>query len=291
MELKKHYKSYLFILPSFILICIFFYYPVFYAISSSFTDLRLGEKASFIGVNNFVKLFADPVFLKGLANQMIFTAADIAKSLFFPLLAAELLYFIRARKLQYWLKTLLVTPMLVPSMVIILMWVYIYDINFGAINSLLDLAGLESLKHNWLKEEGTAIWSVIAIGFPFVSGLYFLIFQGGLEAISKEIEESAVIDGCMSLQLVRYIHLPGIRQYISVVVILSLISSLQDYAKILVTTKGGPGFKTYIPALHMYLTAFGSYDMGYASSMGVVLFIIIICLTLISMKFSKSSSN
>ena len=287
MKARSQFKSYLFILPSFVLICTFFYYPVIYAITSSFTDLRLGEKAIFIGFDNYIRLFADPIFLKGLSNQVIITAADIIKNFLFPLMAAELLFFIKNKNLAYKFKTLFVVPMLVPGIVIMLLWVYMYNVNFGAINSLLDIFGMGSLKHDWLREQGTALISIIGIGFPFVSGLYFLIFHAGLGTISREVEEAALIDGCKSFQLVRFIHIPNLAPYFSVVFILTVINSLQDYVKVMVTTKGGPGYETYVPALQMYHTAFDSYQMGYASSMGVILFLLIILLTLASMKLSR----
>ncbi|WP_409345571.1 carbohydrate ABC transporter permease [Paenibacillus sp. MBLB4367] len=288
MKARTSLKSYAFIFPSFLLIGVFFYYPVFYAISGSFTDLRLGEKASFIGFGNYLKLLEDPVFLKGLANQLFLTIADVLKSILFPLLAAELLYFIKHKGTAAKIRTFFVIPMLVPGMVVMLMWVYMYDVNFGAVNTLLEQLGLGAWKHDWLKESETALWSIVGIGFPFVSGIYFLIFHAGLASISGEVEEAALIDGCSSWNRVRYIHLPHIFPYFGVVFILTMIASLQDYVKILVTTRGGPGYDTYVPALHMYNTAFKSYEMGYASSMGVILFIIIIAFTVVSMKLSHN---
>ncbi len=291
MTYKNRIKPYLFILPSLVFIGIFFYYPVLTAIFSSFTDLKLGYKPNFIGLKNYLDVFTNKVLIVGFFNQLLLTGSDVFKSLFFPLLAAELLFFIRYKKLADFLKTLFVVPMLVPGIVIILMWIYIYNQNFGLINSVLDFVGSGQFKHAWLREESTALWSVIGMGFPFVSGLYFLIFHAGLGQISGEIAEAATIDGCKSIQIVRYIHLPLIVPHMASVCTLSIIGSLQDFVKILVTTKGGPGYSTYTPALYMYDTAFQSQQMGYASAIGVILFIIIISLTLISMKASKKVSD
>jgi ABC-type sugar transport system permease subunit len=290
--LKKKFaiSPYLFILPSFTLIAVFFYYPVFYALGSSFTDLRLGYEAKFVGLANYKKLLTDVVFFKSLINQLILTITDVVKNLFFPLLAAEILYFIRNKNTEKRMKTLFILPMLVPSLVIILMWKYIYDPS-GALNSLLDLCGLGSLKHTWFREIETALGAVIGIGFPFISGLYFLIFHASVSAIPKELNEAANIDGCKSLQLVRFVHIPLVVPYMAVVVILTVINSLQNYVTILVTTNGGPGYATYIPALLMFKVAFDASDIGYASSMGVVLFVTIMGLTLATMKLSKMAKN
>lgn len=290
MKVKFNPKPYLFILPSFILIVLFFYYPVFYAISSSFTDLRLGVKASFVGLTNYIKLFHDVVFGKALLNQLILTLGDVFKNVFFPLLAAEMLYFIKGVRASNNIKRFFVLPMLVPGIVIILMWKIIFDQNIGILNNLLNVIGLQRFEHAWLYEEKTALWAILAIGFPFISGLYFLIFHAAVQSISSEVQEAATIDGCKSIQLVRYIHIPEVIPYAGVVIILSVLGSLQDYVRIMVTSGGGPGYATYIPALQMYKTAFDSQHMGYASAMGVVLFIIIICITLVSMKKTKQTN-
>ncbi len=284
---KIQIKPYFFIFPSFVFMCLFFYYPVFYAVYCSFTDYRLGTAMNFVGLDNYFRLFQDRIFLIALKNQALFTAADIFKSIFFPLLAAEILFFIRNRSLANKFKTMFVIPMLVPGIVSVLMWGYIYNYDFGAINSFLQMIGLESWRHAWLLEEGTALVSLIFIGFPFVSGLNFLILYSGLSTISIELGEAARLDGCATMGIVRHIHLPLVTPFISAVAILTAIGSLQDYAKILVTTGGGPGAATYIPALYMYKAAFADHEMGYASSAGVVIFIILILLTIISMKISK----
>jgi raffinose/stachyose/melibiose transport system permease protein len=120
-----------------------------------------------------------------------------------------------------------------------------------------------------------------------VSGLYFLIFHGGLNSIGQEIHEAAIIDGASSMDIVRKIHLPAMLPYVNVTFTLSLIGSLSGFGLVAATTGGGPGYSSMIPALHMYRIAFNEGNMGYASAMGVVLFIIIIILTLASRSLLK----
>ena len=285
---SRKYIPYLFILPSLILILIFSYFSVGYSIYASFTDLKLGYKTNFVGFDNYIRLLSDPVFLKALSNQLKLLVFDVVKFAFFPLLAAELLYFVRNPRISGTFKRLFIFPMLVPAMVTFLMFANILNPSMGALNAILELVGLENLQHNWLGDSSTALGSIMFIGFPFVSGLYFLIFHAGLNNIPKELIESAQIDGCTSRQIVRYIHLPLVRVYIGTTTMLVVISSLQDYVKILVTTGGGPdGFSTFTPAVMLYKKAFEAGKMGYASSVGVVMFIVIMALTIISFKVSQ----
>lgn len=280
---------YMFLLPTFSLVAIFSYYPFYYAITKSFTDLRLGSAEHFIGIDNFIRLSQDQVFIKSLFNQLIITCTVVFVNIFFPLLAVELLYFIRSKKLSQVIKRGFVLPMLVPSIVIIIIWKYLFSTYFG-INTVLDTLGLHNLTKDWLNDSATAIWAIIAVGFPFVSGLYFLIFHAALNSIPKEMQDSAQIDGCNSIQIVKYIHIPGILPYFSIVAILCIISSFQNFGLVAAMTNGGPGYQTYIPALHMYKVAFGSYEIGYASSMGVIMFIIIISFSIISKKIIKKDN-
>lgn len=280
-------KPYLFLLPTFSLVAVFSYYPFYYAITKSLTDLRLGAAEHFIGIDNFIRLLQDQVFIKSLFNQLLITCTVVFVNIFFPLLAAELLYFIRSERLSKGIKLGFVVPMLVPSIVIILIWKYLFSTYFG-VNTVFDMLGLHNLTKDWLNDSTTAIWSILAVGFPFVSGLYFLIFHAALNSIPKEMQESAQIDGCNALQIVRYIHIPGLLPYFNIVAILCIISSLQNFGLVAAMTNGGPGYQTYIPALHMYKVAFGSYEIGYASSMGVIMFLFIMSFSIISQKITKS---
>lgn len=282
MNKIQRIKPYLYILPSFALIAIFYYYAVVYAIGLSFTDTNLGIGGKFIWFDNYKRLFSDPVFFQSLKNMGVFAAADLIKALVFPLLAAELLYFIKSKHVTETLKKAFIFPMLVPGMVTMMLWYNMLDPNIGAVNQILDAIGLGALKHNWFFDEKTAIWSIISIGFPFIAGLNFLIFHTALNTISQEYVESAILDGCTSFKLFRYIHLPVVIPYAGTVAILALMGSLQDYVRVLVTTRGGPGYSTYVPALIMYLNM--NNEIGYAASAGVFCFILILVATVLIQK-------
>lgn len=292
--MKKTFGSrilpYIFLMPTLILMGVFSYYAIGKAVVTSFMDSTFGISSKWIGFENYVNAFRDDMFLTSLGNQFLITVTTVFNSVFFPLIAAEMIFFIKRKRVAGVVKTLFVIPMLVPSIVTILMWKYLYNPNFG-FNTILKDIGLSNLARNWLNSDATALICVILIGFPYIAGIFFLIIHTGLNMIGGEMYEAAVIDGATSMQVVRFIHIPNLKPYIKIVVTLSLINSLSGFGNIFATTGGGPGYATMIPALQMYKIAFGDGKFGYASALGVLLFILIIILTVISRRmFGKEEA-
>lgn len=287
----KKLKPYLYLLPTMIFLIVFCYVELIIGLGAAFTDYRLGsESIHFVGIDNFIRLTQDSVFKKSLINQVFYTGFAVAFNLFFPFLAAELLSFVKNKIASSTIKMTFIIPMLIPTIVVILIWKFMYNEYFG-FNSILDFLNLSDLKHNWLADTQTALTSVILIGFPFISGLYFLIYHSAINGISNEVQEAAQLDGCTGIRLIRYIHIPTIKPYIRIIFMLSMIGSLQNYGLVAATTGGGPGYDTYMLSLHMYKTAFGSYEMGYASSMGIIIIGIIVILTIVGQKFFKEKED
>ncbi|WP_391574535.1 carbohydrate ABC transporter permease [Cohnella sp.] len=286
-RLRKYCVSYLFLVPSFIFIFAFLYYPVILAFIHSFTKWNL-VTSEWIGLDNFREMFRDTVFLTSATNQLIYTLTDILKALIFPLIAAELVFLIGGIKIKYFFRTGFILPMLLPGIVTILLWQNIYDPNNGLINQLLIAVGLESWTHAWLGNEKTAIWSIVFFGFPFIAGLPFLIYYAAIGGMNQEQIEAARIDGANGWQVFTKMHIPFLIPQFKVITILTIISSLQDFVKIMVLTAGGPGVSTTNPAMVMYNAAFGSSRYGYGSAIGVSLFLVILVLTFFNMKFLKT---
>ncbi len=284
-RLSRKMVPYLFVASTFFMLFVFMYLSVGVAFITSMTDKVANplKETHWIWFDNFKQLLEDEIFWYSFRNQLLITVCAVINNTFFPLLSAILLYFVRRQKVARIVKTAFVLPMLVPSIVTILIWKFLYNPNFG-FNSVLKLVGLNSLTHNWLNEEGTAIWTIILMGFPFVSGLYFLLFHTGINNIDGSIYDAAKVDGANAWHVVRYVQLPGVWPYVQVVMTLSLISSLSGYGQVAALTNGGPGYDTMIPALHMYKVSFGDGKHGYGSALGVVLFIVILLLTLITNK-------
>jgi raffinose/stachyose/melibiose transport system permease protein len=286
-RLRKHGISYLFLIPSFIFIFTFLYYPVILAFIHSFTEWNL-VTSEWIGLDNYKEMFSSSMFITGMKNQFIYTVTDILKALIFPLIAAELIFLIGGSKIKYLFRTGFILPMLLPGIVTILLWQNIYDPNNGLINQFLITIGLENWTHAWLGEEKTAIWAIIFFHFPFISGLPFLIYYASIGSMNQEQIEAARIDGANGWQVFLKMHIPALIPQFKVISILTIISSLQDFVKIMVLTGGGPGISTTNPAMIMYNAAFGSSQYGYGSAIGVSLFLVILVLTFFNLKFLKT---
>lgn len=290
-EIAQARHSYLLIAPSFALVAAFLYYPALSGIYHAFTRWQTVGVSIWVGTDNFVAMASDPFILHGIVNQLILSLADFAKALIPPFIVAELIYALPRERERYWMRTFFVLPMVAPMMVIILMWYFIYDANMGLLNQTLGALGLDSWRQAWLGDPDFALGSIIAIGFPWVGALAFLIFMAGLNNIPGEILDAARIDGAGPLRRVFHIDIPMLVPQIRLVVVLALIAGIQDFGRILVMTGGGPGYATYVPALWMYEQTFQLAHFGYACAIGLMLFIVILSGSTLVLRLMKSDMD
>ena len=286
---KQAIMGFLMIIPTFIFLGIFKYYPSFSALYYSLTDWDGFAEPNFIGLQNFIRLFQDEVFLTSFKNAAIWTVFYCIQCIVPPLIAAELIFHVKSSRLQYFYRVLLIIPMIVPEIVNQLIWRQIYDGDTGMINQLLELVGLGQYAQDWLGNPDTALWALIFMNFPWIHAFNMLIFYAGLQNIDSAILESATMDGLRGLGMIRRMHLPFLKGQIKIALVLGIIASLQTVTAPLVMTSGGPGYATYVPALHMYLAAFSNSRFGYACAMAVLLFIIVMILTLISNRLKSEA--
>ncbi|WP_239615063.1 carbohydrate ABC transporter permease [Cohnella mopanensis] len=289
--LRKHWKGYAFLIPIFIVLGTFKYIPFFNAVKMSFYDWNGANVKEFIGLDNFVRLFHDDTFYASLKNIGIFTVSGMLIQLTVPLIAAVLVFHVKNMKLQNMLKVWFVIPLVIPSIVIYLTWQWIFAGEYGVLNQFLEAIGLDSWTHAWLGESKTAIWSIIFVNFPWIGGITFLLYLAGLMSISSELFEVAKLDGMNAWQRFLRLELPLVRSQVKLVMVLTIIQQIQSFENILVLTNGGPGDTTISPALYLYTKGFSYSEMGYASAIGLVLFIILLLLTLINNKFVKNTDK
>ncbi|MFB3897240.1 MAG: carbohydrate ABC transporter permease [bacterium] len=287
--MRQNKSAYFFLLPTLILLAIFNYYPALSGLYHSFTQWEPGIKSRFIGIANFIQLAQDEFFRVSIRNQIILLIANILKVLVVPLFVAECIVHLRSTRSQHLFRTAFLVPMVVPGMVGILLWGAIYDPNIGLVNNFLHLVNLDQLSRNWLGDFDTALWAIIGIGFPWVGGMALLIYLAGLMAIPQEIYDATKVDGTTVFRRFIHIDLPLISGQIKLLLILTVIGTLQDFNAIYVLTGGGPGLATHVPALHLFYQAFRFNKFGYAASIGFVLFLVMLTFTILNMKFFKSS--
>lgn len=264
----------IFVIPTLIVFSVIVFLPIFMSAYYSTLDWDGIGKGTFIGLENYIKLFSDDVFLKSILNSFLFAFASIFIQLSISLVLALILANgIKGEKLY---RTIYFIPVLISTIVIGQLWTKIYNADYGLLNELLKSIGLENAVNDWLGNENTAlVCSFIPILWQYV-GYHMLIMYAGAKSISEEIFEAAEIDGSSKLNTVFKITIPLMKPILKVCVTFSLIGSLKVFDLIYVLTNGGPLHATEVPSTLMYSSIFNSYQYGYGSAMAV--FIIIECL-------------
>ncbi|QTH43436.1 sugar ABC transporter permease [Cohnella sp. LGH] len=288
-KIKSALTGYGFILPTFVFLIWFMYYPVYQALNGAFTDWDGFNAPNYIGLDNFTRMFSDEVLRQSVVNALIWIALSIVLAIVPPFFVAELIFHLKKERAQYIYRTLFVVPIVIPGIVTILLWRFLYQ-GDGALNQLLDIVGLGSLKQLWLGDPNIALYSIILMGFPWISAFNLLIFYSGLQSISSEVIEAAKLEGAIGWKRVRLIDIPLSAPQLRLIVILTLIGSLQNIIPPLIMTNGGPGYSTYVPILHMYNVSTVNGEFGYGMAIALVMFAVILLLTLINMKLIKSES-
>ena len=269
-----NWTPYLLLVPMFALLAVFRYYPAYSAIYHSFTRWNGIRDPRWTGLQNYIRLFSDEVFLASLKNMAIYTCARTALVVVMAFLAAELVYSLRRPAQRMFWKVLFVIPLVVPRVVVLLVWAFVFNTQSGILNNLLGVLGLEALQQPWLGQSSTALWSLIFIGFPFVASFEFIIYVTSLEGLPSEVLDAAKVDGCGIWRRMLYIDFPLMRGPIMLTLILLVIEGIQVLEPQLVLTQGGPGMSTESPANLLYTTAFTYQKFGYATSIGVVMLLI-----------------
>lgn len=255
--------GYLFVVPAAVLVLALVAYPFGYAIYLSMTRKYVGVPPVWVGLENYVKLTFDGFFQRAVANSFIFTFGSVAvKTVLGMAMALVLTSNIRFRSL---FTGVLLIPWVAPTVVTALNFLWIFDYSLGVLNYLL-VRVLHILPRGvgWLSEPGTAMASVIAVniwrGFPF----FGISFLAGMKGIPAELYEAAAVDGAGAVRRFRYVTLPGLRNIVIIVLLLSTVWTFNDFQIVYILTKGGPGGATQVLPVFTYEMAFGAQRLGEA---------------------------
>lgn len=255
--------GYLFILPMALLVLALVAYPFCYAVYLSMTQKYVGVPPVFVGFENYVRLASDGFFLRAVWNSLVFTFGSVVFKLFLGMVMALVLTSgIRFRSL---FTGILLIPWVAPTVVSALNFLWIYDGSLGVLNYLLvKVFRILPQGVGWLSEPGLAMASVIFVniwrGFPF----FGISFLAGMKAVPAELYEAAAVDGASVAQRFRHVTLPGIRNIVVIVILLSTIWTFNDFAIVYILTKGGPGGATQVLPVFAYEMAFGAQRLGEA---------------------------
>lgn len=243
--------------------------PMIQAVWTSFYDLVLfrPNASKFVGFANYVKLFSDPVFWAALWNTIIWIGLTVPLQMGLGLLTALLLN--REFPWRGLARALIIIPWALPSVVIALMWRWIYDPNTGVLNDILIYLSIVKAAVPWLADPNVAIYAIIATltwqGFPF----FAVMILAGLQGIPKSQYEAASIDGASPWRQFLHITLPGIAPVLATAGLLRVIWVANSMDVIFVMTGGGPGYATYTLPLYAFIKARQNLDFGYGTSIAV----------------------
>lgn len=276
-------------IPSFLVICAFTIIPIGYSFWMSLHEWNiLYNIKEFIGFSNYFEAFNDERFLNALKNTGIYTITYVPTLVLLSLALAAIIN--SNFKGAGFFKSLFFVPAITSMAVIAIIFRFMLDGNIGLISIWLRNAGFQI--PDLLKDPDYALFTVAFVVVWRWTGFNMVILLSGLNSIPDSLYEAAEIDGYGRFRQFFKISLPLLIPSLSFVIITNLINSFQVFDPIYVMTKGGPMFSSEVLVYYIYYMGFNVFDMGYASSMAFVLFIIILCITLFQLKgFKKGESN
>jgi multiple sugar transport system permease protein len=281
LKSAETWYGWLFISPMVAGYLLFLLVPIAAALYMSLTDASLLHESRFVGLGNYRQaLNADPVFWTSIGNTLYFSAGLIPLNLALALGLAFLLN----RKLPGigLFRTAIFTPVITSIVIWAIVWKYIFATDFGLVNELLKLIGVQGPA--WLYNMKLAMPVVIVVSVLKNVGLNMVIFLAALQDVPRMYYEAATIDGASRFRQMTHITLPMISPAIFLAFILTLIGSLKVFSQIQVMTDGGPGTSTYVLVYYIYQRAFKVFDFGYASALAFILFFLVLVLTLLQWK-------
>jgi|WetSurMetagenome_2_1015567.scaffolds.fasta_scaffold100312_2 multiple sugar transport system permease protein len=277
MTNKQSWKIYVYFVPAALLIFVIFIYPLGYSVVLSFFRRNLLKPGltKFIGFRNFVTLFHDRLFFQSLWHGCVFTFFSVIFEYIVGLTIALCLNS-RYARFKNVNKALLMLPWAVPIAINSMMWKFLISPDFGFLNQVLSALGFSgALDKNWLGDIHSVMPTIIAINvwrsFPF----YTITLSAGLTSIPKELYEAAEVDGASAVQKFFTITMTGIRTTSAVIIIFHIIWTFTNFDVIYLLTAGGPLNASEVLPTMMYREAFSNFNMGYASSIGLFLFVIL----------------
>lgn len=294
---KKQRRSgerapYFFISPFYILFAIFFLFPTLFALVLGFFKWSAMGTPEFFGLRNYERLFSDPIFWQSVSNTAFYSAGSLFVVMPLALFQAMALNSKRLKFRVLW-RAIYFAPIVTSTVAISLVFRMLYNNEYGLINNLLQAVGAAPV--DWLGNAGTVKLAVMGVVLWRWTGLLAVYFLAGLQSISEELYEAAAIDGASAIQRFFYVTLPSLRPVILFVSVIVLIGSLQifDDPQILfgASTPGGPNNAGL--SIVQYLFRYGITNLlfGYASAVGLFLFVVIFVLSLVQFRVLRGFGN
>jgi multiple sugar transport system permease protein len=268
---------YVFIAPNVAVFTAFMFFPIVFAFFISFHQWSLIGTAQFVGFDNYLEMIQDDRFWGSLRNTVVYTAGTVPTSIALGLVVAIALN--RKLPARGLLRSIYFMPVVVSLVVVGLVGAWMFDDNYGLINALLAETGIGRIP--WLSSPRWAMVALILTTLWTRIGFNMVVYLASLQAIPGMYYDAAKVDGATSWGQFLHITLPLLSPTTFLLVVINVIYSFHVFDLVYVMTGGGPGFSTTVLNVYIYQTAFETSEMGYASAMGVVLFLLILVFTIV----------
>ncbi|MEE5988123.1 sugar ABC transporter permease [Ligilactobacillus equi] len=286
---KNQVIGYFFILPAIILLLLFLFIPVIMSVYYSFTNYNIltPQARIFVGLQNYLNLFKDPIFIKSLQNVLLFVVFIIPIQVGAALGLALIVN--KKRPWNNFFKIAFFAPVVVSLVVTSVLWLYIVNPEQGLINGLLSVFHIKA--QPFLTSTHQAMFVIIGISAWQGAGYQMLIFLAGLQNIPNDVYEAATIDGASKWQQFIHVTMPMLKPTSIMILTTTFISAFKLITQPMVMTQGGPMNATMTPVYYIYRTGFTDRQLGYASAMSVIYGLAIIIFTLIQRRITGTGEN
>ena len=278
----------LFILPMLLLVLIFMVYPIFRGILMSFFEARglTSDLGTFVGFENYESVMTTDRFWNSLVVTLLYSVSSVALIIVISLSLALLLNSDFPGRTAA--RVVITIPWAVSEVACVMVWVFMFDSNYGVLNFFLSKLGLIDSYNSWLNNVSTALPSIVVMTVWKISPFSIIIFLTSLQSVPKELYEVARIDGARPFRVLRSITIPLIKPTIMLLILINIIWSFKRFTIIWLTTQGGPSGHTESLVILIYKYVFQMFNTGYGATVGVLGLVVILFVTVLYFRVQRS---
>lgn len=291
---KRAIKWYMiFTVPGLLIYTIFMIVPIIMSVIISLTNwtgMTQLSQASFVGLKNYASLLKDPILKVTINNTLVY---GMIMMLIVPVIAFVLAYVVETfvQRKSLW-RTIAYLPAMIPLIVTVFLWKWIYNPQYGLLNAILKAVGLGEFVTGWITNSSTALFAVTFTSIWKAIPGVFVLFMAGLQSVPKELEEAAMLDGANRLQVIRNVTIPSMKKIITIIYVLQFIDVFRVFDLVYAMTNGGPGYYTTEMILtYGYKTTFTNSNAGYGMAITTVLIIFVTLMSSLQLKVAGRSDD
>ncbi len=267
--------GYLFLAPALIFYAVFELWPIIQTAWYSFYDWNGIDASTFIGIDNYIKVFTDPKLIGSIGHAFFLIIFFSILPIVLGLITAALIKDIKHKAASTFAQVCLFLPRVIPGAAAGVAWTWMLA-DDGTVNQILRGLGLDGATHTWLGDQATALSAVGIIGFWLQLGFSIVLLLSGIGAIDVSLYEAASLDGAGWWRQLFAITIPGLRGQLSVCLTMTVVAALASFDVVFMSTQGGPGYSTMVPGVQVYQLAFTQSRVGLASALAIVLMVLVL---------------